>query len=81
MAARERGVYVVLGFATTHAALDAERVLLDCGVPLTPVPAPPSLGALCGIALRLDRADAPRAAEYLDRAGIDVARTLEVEES
>ncbi|MBS3957089.1 MAG: DUF3343 domain-containing protein [Clostridiales bacterium] len=78
MAARCQHHFVIFGFTTTHAALDAERVLLDLGVPLIPVPAPKGFGALCGIGLRLDVADAVRAAEYLDRAGIEVARSVEV---
>ncbi len=63
---------VVLGFGTTHAALAAERLLLDIGVPVTPIPAPKDLGQLCGIALRLDPEDAPRAEEVLANADIPV---------
>jgi len=64
--------WVVLGFGTTHGALAAERLLLDIGVPVTPIPAPKDLGQLCGIALRLDPADVPRADEALENAGIPV---------
>lgn len=61
--------YTVLGFATTHDALDAERLLMDLGVPVTPVPPPGELGrGLCGIALRLAPADAERALTLLGHA-------------
>lgn len=81
MAASCQHSFVIFGFATTHVTLDAERVLLDLGIPLVPVPAPKSFGALCGIGLRLDVADAVRAAEYLDRAGIEVAHSIEEADS
>ena len=45
--------FAVLGFGSTHEALDAESLLLDMGIQVVPIPAPRSLGSLCGIALRL----------------------------
>ena len=53
--------FAVLGFASTHDALDAEALLLDLGIDVVPIPAPKTLGTLCGIALRLEIADETRA--------------------
>ena len=69
MSARSPRPFEVFGFATTHDALAAEQLLKDLGVPVTPIPAPRSLGgALCGIAPRLEPSDVPRAEELLERA-------------
>jgi ribosomal protein L7Ae-like RNA K-turn-binding protein len=57
--------FLVLGFGSTHAALDAEALLTDLGIDVVPVPAPKELGALCGIVLRLEMADESRALRYL----------------
>jgi hypothetical protein len=74
---REPRPFVALGFASTHDALDAEQLLGDLGITVVPMPAPKSLGALCGIALRLEPADESRADAYLEAAGIVVgARSI-----
>ena len=70
--------YFVLGFASTHDALDAEALLEDLGVAVAPIPAPKELGSLCGIALRLDPVDADRAYRYLEDAGIAVSSTASI---
>jgi hypothetical protein len=67
---REQRDFVVLGFGSTHDALAAEALLKDLGVDVVPVPPPRTLDALCGIALRLEPRDAPRAKELLERASI-----------
>ncbi len=72
--------YSVLGFASTHDALDAEALLMDLGIGVVPIPAPKILGALCGIALRLEPADEARALRYLTDAGITVGARGEVED-
>lgn len=72
--------YLVLGFATTHDALDAEALLEDLGVAVTPIPAPSTLSAKCGIALRLAEADEARALEYLERAEIIVTGRTRIED-
>lgn len=72
--------FVVLGFASTHDALDAEALLGDLGIDVVPIPAPKSIGALCGIALRLQPDDEPRALEYLKGAAIDVAARATMED-
>jgi hypothetical protein len=73
MSAREPRVFAVFGFATTHDALAAEAALKAAGIPVTPVPAPRELGSLCGIALRLEVADAQGAARLF--AAADIAPT------
>jgi ribosomal protein L7Ae-like RNA K-turn-binding protein len=70
----------VLGFTSTHDALDAEALLEDMGVDVVPIPTPKSIGALCGIALRLEPDQLERAMRYLDRAGIEVAGTASIED-
>jgi len=74
---RQRSEFVVLGFGSTHDALDAEALLEDMGIDVVPIPAPATIGALCGIALRVPPDQSLRAEEYLLRASIRVAgRTL-----
>ncbi len=72
--------FAVLGFVSTHDALDAEALLEDMGVEVVPIPAPRSVGALCGIALRIPPEQAERAKRYLERAGIEVAGTASIED-
>ncbi len=77
---REPRPFAVLGFASTHDALDAEALLLDLGIDVTPVPAPPTVSARCGIALRLELADEDRAGGYLEAAGIQIAARAVIED-
>lgn len=77
---RERRTFAVLGFVSTHEALDAETLLGDLGVEVVPIPAPAVIGAKCGIALRLEVADEERAAGYLQAAGIDVSHRGHIED-
>lgn len=77
---RERQPFVVLGFPTTHDALDAESLLGDLGIEVVPIPAPKSIGAMCGIALRLAPADEGRATTYLESAGITISARAEIED-
>jgi len=70
--------FVVLGFASTHDALDAETLLLDLGIDVVPIPAPKTINARCGIALRCDLADTSRALACLANAGIDVKPSEEI---
>lgn len=71
--AREKREYVVLGFGSTHDALAAESTLRDSGFAVTAIPAPLALGSLCGIALRMEPAEADAAERMLALAGL--ART------
>lgn len=72
--------YAVYGFETTHDALAAERALLDAAVPATTIPTPRSLGALCGIALRVALGDAARLEAVLSAAGIRWTARAELED-
>jgi hypothetical protein len=67
---RERRLFAVFGFATTHDALAAESALKAAGVPATPIPAPHELGSLCGIALRVEVSHAGAAVDALSGAGV-----------
>jgi len=77
---REPRPFVVLGFGSTHDALDAEALLEDLGIDVVPVPAPKALGALCGIALRIPPEQLERAERYLGRAAINVIGTTRIED-
>jgi hypothetical protein len=77
---REPKRFAVLGFASTHDALDAEALLEDLGIEVVPVPAPPSVSGGCGIALRLRPDEAARALNYLENARISVAGKQEIED-
>jgi hypothetical protein len=79
-AKREPRRFVVLGFPTTHDALDAESLLGDLGIGAVPIPTPKSIGAMCGISLRLEPADEARAMAYLESAGITVSARAEMED-
>jgi hypothetical protein len=77
---RELKVFAVLGFESTHDALDAETLLADLGIEVVPIPAPKVIGAHCGIALRLDVGDEERSADYLDAAGIVVVARIRIQD-
>jgi len=70
--------FVVLGFGSTHDALDAEALLTDLGIDVVPIPTPKAIGALCGIALRLPRDDEVRAQDFLRNARIKVSGRTEI---
>jgi hypothetical protein len=72
--------FVVFGFASTHAALDAEALLEDMGIDVVPIPVPKSMGAMCGIALRVPPEQAERAARYLDGVGIAPSARMDIED-
>lgn len=70
MSERDPRPFAVYGFATTHDALAAEAAAKEDGVPVTPIPAPRELGTLCGIALRFELPDAPRAEAAFGLSGV-----------
>ncbi len=78
MSAAGERPFIVYGFASTHDALDAEALLDDMGIDVVPIPAPASVSATCGIALRVEVADAERAERYLSNAQIAVAVRAEI---
>ena len=77
---RERRSYAVYGFSSTHSALDAEALLGDMGIDVVPIPAPATLSALCGIALRLPVEQRVRAEKYLENAGIGQVGSTVIED-
>jgi len=77
---REPRLFAVLGFESTHDALDAETLLSDLGIDVVPIPAPKTIGSHCGIALRIELADEERSVAYLDTAGITVAARVQIED-
>jgi len=77
---REPRPFVVFGFESTHLALDGEALLDDLGIDVVPIPTPASIGALCGIALRVPPQDADRAETYLERAGIRWSAKVAIED-
>ena len=78
MSAAGERLFIVYGFASTHDALDAEALLDDMGIDVVPIPAPASVSATCGIALRVEVADAERAERYLSNAEITVVVRAEI---
>jgi len=71
-------MFTLFGFLSTHDALAAEALLKDMGVDVVPVPAPKSLGQLCGIALRVRPEESERASDLLEAAGIEISAVGEV---
>lgn len=57
-------------FASTHHAMWAEDVAQERAIPAEVVPAPPSAGSICGMALRTTEDRAQELAEALDQEGI-----------
>jgi hypothetical protein len=76
--ARDAHLFAVLGFRSTHAALEAEALLADVGIDVTPIPTPAELGTRCGVALRLAVEDEERAFMYLGDAGVAPASRARV---
>lgn len=77
---REVQRFTVFGFGSTHHALDAEALLDDMGIDVVPMPTPKSIGATCGIALRVPIDESDRATEYLSRAQIAVTGRTEIDD-
>ncbi len=77
---REMRQFVVFAFPSTHDALDAESLLGDLGIEVIPIPTPKSIGATCGIALRLAPADEARARTYLETAGIEISARADIQD-
>lgn len=66
---------LLVTFPDTHNAIRGEQVLLAAGVPVRVMSLPGGLGSACGICLRIDAGDLPRAEELfltdrIARAGV-----------
>jgi len=72
--------FVVLGFRTTHEALEAESALLASGVEAVPIPSPKDFGSLCGIAMRVPPHQESAAIESLLGVGIEPKARLVMED-
>ena len=72
--------FIVYGFATTHDALVGERTLLAADIIHMTIPTPKSLGALCGIALRVPEGSAHDAEAALAAAGCDWTVRVEMQD-
>lgn len=77
MRRRAKRDFDVLGFESTHDALAAEAALRRAGIDVVAIPSPRVLGSTCGIAMRLEQAEAEAALAALAAAGIEpVARAV-----
>ena len=72
--------FVVYGFASVHDAITAESVLTSAGIAVTAIQSPRALGELCGIALRVDPADARAAKAALEVAGLPPRASAEIDD-
>lgn len=61
---------IVFTFRATHNAILGEKTLMEGGVDVKVMPLPMTLGAGCGICLRVAEEEFPRARELLAAAGI-----------
>jgi hypothetical protein len=80
MSIRSRRTFAVLGFLSTHDALDAEEALLDTGLDVVVIPSVKSIDSLCGLALRLEPDELDTALLRLEEAGIEVSAKGEIED-
>ncbi|UQZ88405.1 hypothetical protein C4J81_03945 [Deltaproteobacteria bacterium Smac51] len=62
---------VVFTFHTTHAAISGERVLLENGVKVKVMPLPSSLGAGCGLCLRVDDSELEKSRQLMAAENIE----------
>lgn len=76
----ETARFVIYGFQTTHDALVGERTLLESDVMHATIPTPKSLGALCGIALRVPVDSAADAEKALTAVGCMWTARIEAED-
>jgi hypothetical protein len=72
--------FVAYGFASVHDALAAESALAAAGVAVIAIPSPRALGGLCGIALRIEPADARAAESALAACGLPPRASAEIDD-
>lgn len=66
-------MFAVVLFHTTSAAIRAEKMLKQAGLAVRLIPTPRQFSSDCGIALRFDWAETPRAQALLEEAAVDTA--------
>jgi hypothetical protein len=60
---------VIVIFPSTYAAIKAERLCLESGIPCRVIPVPRDISSDCGVALEIDRAVKDRAEKaFIERA-------------
>lgn len=64
--------YVLLTFASSHAAMAAEFAVRKSTSPARLIPLPPDISAGCGLALRLPATDIQQVVALLEESAIDV---------
>ncbi len=72
--------FVAFGFASVHDTLAAEEVLKAAKIPAVTIPSPRELGELCGIALRVEPANAAHAEAALAHALTPVRARAEIQD-
>lgn len=72
--------FAVLGFASTHDAIQAERLIRSGTADAVLIPAPGALGSLCGLALRVPVAEQETVAALLAERGITPTGAIEIDD-
>lgn len=72
--------FVAFGFASVHDAMAAEDALKAAGIAAVAIPSPRALGELCGVALRVDPAEAREAEDALSDAGLSPVASAEIDD-
>lgn len=72
--------FIAYGFASVHDSMAAESTLRHSGITVVAIPSPRALGELCGIALRVDPADARTVEAVLAMAGNPPRASVEFED-
>ena len=68
---REKKLFTVFAFSTTTAALQAERLLGEAGLPGRLIPLPPQISAGCGLAWAMPPERGEEASVVLQEAGAE----------
>ncbi len=76
----EKRRFAVFGFASVHDAMAGEDALKEAGIAVVAIPSPRALGELCGIALRVNLADARAAKAALDDADLPPVASAEIDD-
>lgn len=72
--------FAVFGFASTHDAVRAERLVREALADAALIPAPGALGSLCGLALRVSVAEREAVASLLAQRGIVPNGPIEIDD-
>jgi hypothetical protein len=64
---------VIVIFPSTYAAIKAERLCLESGLPCRVIPVPRDISSDCGVALEIDQAERERAEKTFIERGVECA--------